>query len=110
MKSKKSCRTCKNWLEKCPAFKYHSIEYMEDCVRDLTAMVGCASHSSAAGEAVLVLDEGIVLIQKRIDGIFEAYRGETNEKLTDRPYAAANGMGEAIKILIELRQQRERDR
>jgi hypothetical protein len=52
-----------------------------------------------------VLDEGIALIQKRIDGIFEAYRGETNEKLTQRPYDMADGMDEAIKMLKELRQQ-----
>ena len=50
-----------------------------------------------------VLDEGIALIQKRIDGIFDAYRGETNEKLTEIPYAMANGMGESINMLIELR-------
>jgi hypothetical protein len=51
-----------------------------------------------------VLDEGIARIQKRIDGIFEVYRGETNEKLTDLPFNMANGMGEAILILKELRQ------
>ena len=50
-----------------------------------------------------VLDAGIALIQKRIDGIYEVYKGETNEKLTARLYSVADGMDEAIKMLKSLR-------
>jgi len=63
----------------------------------------CSTATTSASSDVL--EEGIALIQKRIDGIFEAYRGETNEKLTQRPYDMADGMDEAIKMLKELRQQ-----
>jgi len=54
-----------------------------------------------------VLDEGISVIEKRISGIFDAYRGEENEKITERPYAMADGMGEAVLMLKELRQAGE---
>ena len=71
----------------------------------------CPSHHkcdhvikpSCWNERDRVLDAGIVLIQKRIDGIYEAYKGETNEKLTARPYFVADGMDEAIKMLKSLR-------
>ena len=52
-----------------------------------------------------VLDQAMQKIQGRIDGIFEAYHGELNEKVTVRPYAMADGMGEAILMIKKIRQQ-----
>ena len=63
----------------------------------------CWDTRTPTTERDKVLDTGIALIQKRIDGIFEAYKGEINEKLTARPYSVADGMDEAIKMLKSLR-------
>jgi hypothetical protein len=54
-----------------------------------------------------VLDEAINIIEKRIAGIFEAFRGEKNEKITERPFAMVDGMGEVVLMLKELRQAGE---
>jgi len=64
---------------------------------------GLAMENHRQEERDKTLDEGIAKIQERIDRIFEAYKGETNENLTRTPYNMANGMGEAQKILKELR-------
>jgi hypothetical protein len=62
-------------------------------------------HDAAtrAEERESVLVEGVAKIQERIDGIYQAYHGEARQSLTKVPYAMANGMGEAINILISLR-------
>ncbi len=65
--------------------------------------IAAIREAAKAEEREIILNSGIALIQKRIDGIFEAYEGETDEKLMARPYAAAQGMDEAIKMLKSLR-------
>jgi hypothetical protein len=54
---------------------------------------------------IAAYEKAEVAIQERIDGIFDAYRGETNEKLTEHAFTMANGMGEAQKIVKSLRIQ-----
>jgi hypothetical protein len=102
------CETCKN--RGCPLPKYYSDnseKFETGIMYSLSKMVGCASHSDFKSQRDKVLDEGIAKIQERIDRIFEGYRGETNENITHTPYNMANGMGEAQKILKELRQAGE---
>lgn len=66
----------------------------------------CRLVDAARNEA---FNEAVEAIQKRIDGIFEAYRGETNKKLTENSYTMANGMGEAQNIIKSLQQPKEHD-
>ena len=62
--------------------------------------------SEAARTATLAAyDKGIAEIQKRIDGVMKAFDGETNEKITEKPFLMADGMNECILMLKSLRQQ-----
>jgi hypothetical protein len=114
------CETCKNMS--CIRHGIHNL-YPREC--DLvTESVGCASHSDhedtislpellklvpkierecRKDEQEKVLDEAILIIEKRIAGIFDAYRGETNEIIVSRPYAMADGMGECVLMLKTFR-------
>ena len=63
----------------------------------------CRLVDAARNEA---FNEAMEAIQKRIDGIFEAYHGGTYEKLTEYSYTMAIGMGEAHNIIKALQQHK----
>lgn len=73
------------------------------CVEDFVSLAGKMEDVSRKDEREKVLEEAINAIEERIKGIFNAYRDEKNEKLTELPFASANGMGECILILKNLR-------
>ena len=85
------------------------ITYYLDSIKEGDYDCDCASCPAPSEQEIRkderekVLDEGIELIQKRIDGIFEAYRGEENKNLTELPFTTANGMGQCIIMLKKLR-------
>jgi hypothetical protein len=72
-------------------------------LEELLTLVPKIEQECRKDEQEKALDEAILIIEKRIAGIFDAYRGETNEIIVSRPYAMADGMGECILMLKTIR-------
>lgn len=93
--------------------KTETIHPRTNASRWLLAVVGCASDTRKQIDAATIrkderekaFNKFKEKIQNRIDGIFDAYKEETNPAVSARAYTMADGLGEAINIIESLRHE-----